>query len=93
MKDLRMSDAEWTKLMSSDEKRKLWDVIHNCIEKAVADTLPTSVSASKDGLLFLHAVFQKVTHPEFRNWSARLHKFFNDTAPTITCSENMYTQE
>jgi len=81
MKDLRMSDAEWTKLMSEEEKRKLWDVIHNCIEKAVADALPTSISKSKDGLLLLHAVFQKVTHPEFCIWSARLYKFFNNTAP------------
>ena len=50
-----MSDAAWTKLMSPDEKRKLWDVTHHCIDKAVVDTPPVSISASKDGLLKIDA--------------------------------------
>ena len=79
-KDLRMPLPQLESSLGSEEKLRLWEVIHACIDKAITDSLSAEVQSSKDGLKLLHAVFLKVINPEFRVYTDRLYQFFNATA-------------
>ena len=81
LKDMRMNSTQLESSLSEDEKLRLWEVIHACIDKAVTDSLSAEVQSSKDGLKLLHAVFMKVINPEFRVYTDRLYQFFNATVP------------
>jgi len=88
LKDMRMPFHQLESPLGSDDKLRLWEVTHACIDKAVTDSLSAEVQSSKDGLTLLHDVFMKVINPELRVYTDRLYQFSNAAVPVPAANSN-----